>query len=127
MSNSGPQFVSDDLKQWCEYLRNKETESPVYHPRANRLAEGAIQRVKGAFKAWSPNLNMPFRGFVWTHRNTSKTRDEASVELLLGRRCRLEPVAGVPFVRSLSIQGLGKDKDSSLNFDQRKGLNKFFI
>ena len=35
VSVNGPEFVSGDLKYWCESLRIKKMESPVYHPRAN--------------------------------------------------------------------------------------------
>ena len=60
VSDNGPEFVSDDLKQWCESLGIKKMESPVYHPRANGLAERAVQTVKRALQALSPNLNMSF-------------------------------------------------------------------
>ena len=58
-------------------------ESPVYHPRANRLAERAVQTVKQALKAWSPNFNVSFGAFLlgalMTYRNTSKR--EAKLQL----------------------------------------------
>ena len=78
VSDNGPEFVSGDLKQWCESLGIKKKESPVYHPRANGLDERAVQTVKRAPQAWSPNLNVSFGAFLqralMTHRNTSKTR-----------------------------------------------------
>ena len=93
VSDSGPQFVSGDLKQWCESLGIKKMESSVYHPRANGLAERAVQTVKRALQAWSPNLNVSFGAFLQrilvTHHNNSKTRGKTPVELLLGRRVRL--------------------------------------
>ena len=50
-------------------------ESPVYQPRANGLAERAIQTVKGELQAWSPNLNVSVGAFLqralMTRRNTS--------------------------------------------------------
>ena len=60
VSDNGPEFVSGDLKQWCESLGIKKIESPVYHPRANGLAERAVQTVRRALQAWSPNLNVSF-------------------------------------------------------------------
>ena len=48
LSDKGPEFVSGNLKQWCESLGNKKMESPVYHPTANGLAERAVQTVKRA-------------------------------------------------------------------------------
>ena len=72
-------------------------ESPVYLPRANGLAERAVQTVKRALQEWSPNLNKLFVAFLqralMTHRNTLKTRGKTAVELLLGRRVRLPAIA----------------------------------
>ena len=39
-------------------------ESPFYHARANGLAEGAVQTVKRALQAWSPNHNVSFGAFL---------------------------------------------------------------
>ena len=44
VSDNGPEFVSGDLKQWCESLGMKKMESPIYHPRANGLAERAVRQ-----------------------------------------------------------------------------------
>ena len=95
--DNGLQFVSGDLKQWCQSLGIRKIESPVYHPRANGLAEKAVQTVKRALQAWSRNLNVSFGAFLqralMTHRNTSKTRGKIPVELLLARRVRLPAIA----------------------------------
>ena len=48
VSDNGPEFVSSDLKQWCESLGIKKMESPIYHPRANGIAERAVQTVNRA-------------------------------------------------------------------------------
>ena len=55
--DNGAEFVSGELKQWCESLGIKQMESSVNHSRANGLTERAIQTVKRALQAWSPNLN----------------------------------------------------------------------
>ena len=71
-------------------------ESLIYHPRANGIAERAVQTVKWAIQAWSPNLNASFSAFLqralMTHRNTSNTRVKTPVELLLGRKVRVPAV-----------------------------------
>ena len=96
VSDNGPDFVSSVLKQWCESLGIKKMESLIYHPRANGIAERAVQTVKRATQAWSPNLNVSFGAFLqramMTYRNTSKTRGKTPVELLLGRKIRLPAV-----------------------------------
>ena len=97
VSDIGPEFVSGDLKDWCESLGSRKMKSLVYDPRANGLAERAVQTVKRALQAWSPNLSVSFGAFLqtalMTHRNTSKTRSKTPVELLLGLRVRLPAIA----------------------------------
>ena len=96
VSDNGPEFVSRDLKQWCDSLGIKKVESLIYHPRANGIAERAVQTVKRAVQAWSPNLNVSFGTFLqralMKHRNTSKTRGITPVELLLECKVRLPAV-----------------------------------
>ena len=96
VSDNGPEFVSSYLKQWCESLWIKKIESPIFHRRANAIAERAVQTVKRAIQAWSPILNVSFGTFLQralvTHRNTSKTRGKTPVELLPGRKVRLPAV-----------------------------------
>ena len=56
VSDNGLEFVSGDLKQWCESLGIKKIESPVYHSRVNGLADTAVQTVKRHFKRGVPTL-----------------------------------------------------------------------
>ena len=63
VSDNGPEFVSSDQKQWCESIGIKKMESPIYHPRGNEIAERAVQTMKRAIQACSPNLNVSFWRF----------------------------------------------------------------
>ena len=131
VSDNGPEFVSGDLKQWCESLGIKKIESPVYHPRANGLAERAVQTVKRALQAWSPNLNVSFVAFLqralMTHRNISKTRSKTLVELLLGRRVRLPALADFDLCEPILFKANEKTNTVPATFIIRKGLNTSFI
>ena len=131
VSDNGPEFLSGDLKQWCESLGIKKMESPVYHPRANGLAERAVQTVKRALQAWSPILNVSFGAFLqralMTHRNTSKTRGKTPVELLLGRRVRLPVIADFDLREPILFKANEKTKIVPVTFIIRKGLNTSFI
>ena len=131
VSDNGPESVSGDLKQWCESLGIKKLESPVYHPRANGLAERAVQTVKRALQAWSPNLNVSFGAFLqralMTHRNTSKTRSKTPVELLLGRRVRLPAIADFDLCEPILFKANENTKTVPATFIIRKGLNTSFI
>ena len=64
VSANGPEFVISELKQWCESLGIKKMESPIYQPCAIEIAEGAVQTVKRAIQAWSPNLSLSFGAFL---------------------------------------------------------------
>ena len=131
VSDSCPEFVSGDLKQWCESLGIKKMESPVYHPRSNGLAERAVQTVKRVLQAWSPNLNMSFGEFLQraltTNRNTSKTKSKTPVELLLGRRVRLPAIADFDLCEPILFKANEKTKTVPATFIIRKRLNTFFI
>ena len=131
VSDNGPEFVSGDFKQWRESLGIKKIESPVYHLRANGLAERAVQTVKRALQAWSPNLNVSFGAFLqralMTHRNTSKTRSKTPVELLLGRRVRLPAIADFDLCEPILFKANENTKAVPASFIIRKGLNTSFI
>ena len=106
-------------------------ESPVYHPRANGLAERAVQTVKRAFQAWILNLNVSFGAFLqralMTYRDTSKTRGKTPVELLLGRRVRLPAIADFDFCEPILFKANEKTKTIPATFIIRKGMNTSFI
>ena len=131
VSDNGPEFVSGDLKQWCESLAIKKMESPDYRPRANGLAERAVQTVKRALQACSPNLNVSFGAYLqkalMTNRNTLKTRSKTPVELLLGRRVRLPAIADFDWCQPILFKANEKTKIVPATFIIRKGLNTSFI
>ena len=130
VSDYGPEFVSGDLKQWCESLGIKKMESPIYHPRANGLAERAVQIVKRALQAWSPNPNVSFGAFLqralMTHRKTSKTSGKTPVELLLGRRVRLPALAEFDLCEPILFKANEKTKTVPATFIIKKSLNTSF-
>ena len=117
VSDKGPEFASIDLKQWCESLGITKMESPIYHPRANGIAERAVQTVKRATQACSSNLNVSFGAFLqralMTHWNTSKTRDKTPVELLLGHKIRLPAVNDFDLCERVLSGTLQTDKQFS--------------
>ena len=129
--DNGPEFVSGGLKQWDESLGIKKLESPVYQPKANGLAERAVQTVKRALQAWSPNIHVSFGAFLqrapMTHRNISKTRRKTPVELLLGRRVRLPAIADFDLCEPILFEANEKTKTVPATFIIRKGLNTSFI
>ena len=133
VSDNGPEFVSSDLKQWCESLGIKKVESFIYHPRVdeNGIAERAVQTVKRAIQAWSPNLNVSFGTFLqralMTHRNTSKTRGTTPVELLLGRKVRLPAVTDFDLCERVLFKPTNSSPTVPATFIISKGMNTSFI
>ena len=131
VSDNGPEFVSGHLKEWCESLGIKKIESPVYHPRANGLAERVVQTVNWALQAWIPNLSVSFGAFLqralMTHRNTSRTRSKTPVELLLGRRVRLPAIADFDLCEPILFRANENTKTVPATFISRKRLNTSFI
>ena len=77
VSDNAPEIVSSDLKEWYESLGIKKMESPIYHPRANGVAERAFQTLKRAIQACSPNLNVSLGGFLLRALMTSEKFQEA--------------------------------------------------
>ena len=130
-SDNGSEFVSCDLKQWCEPLGIKKMESPTYHSRANGIAEQAVQTVKRAIQAWSPNLNVSFGAFLqralMTHRNTSETRCKTPVELLLGREVRFPAVTDFDLCERVLFKPTNSSPTVPAIFIIRKGMNTSFI
>ena len=131
VSDNGPEFVSSDLKQWCESLGIKKTESPIYLPRANRIAERAIQTVKRAIQAWSPNLNVSFGAFLqralMTHRNNSKTWCKTPVELLLGRKVRTPVVTDFDLCERVLFKPANSSPTIAATYIIRKRMKTSFI
>ena len=131
VSDNCPEFVIIDLKQWYELLGIKKMESPIYHPRANGIAERAVKTVKRAIQAWSPNLSVSFGAFpqraLMTHRNTSKTRGKTPVELLLGRKVRILAVTDFDLCEPFLYKPTNSLPTVPATFIIRKGMNTSFI
>ena len=106
-------------------------EYPIYHPRANGIAERAVQTVKRAIQAWSPNLNASFgaflQRFLMTHRETSKTRGKTPVELLLGRKVRLPAVTDFDLCEQVLFKPTNSSPTVPVIFIILKGMNTSFI
>ena len=105
--------------------------SPIYHPRAREIAERAVQTVKRATEAWSPNLNVSFGAFLqrafMTHRNTSKTRGKTPVELLLGRKVRSPTVTDFELCERVLFKPTNSSPTVPAIFIIRKGINTSLI
>ena len=131
VSDHDPEFVSSDLKQFIESLGIRKMESPIYHQRANGIAERAVQTMKRAIQAWSPNLNVSFGAFLqralMTHRNTSKKLGKTPVELLLGRKVRPPAVTDFDLCERVLFKPTNNSPTVPATFIVRKGIDTSFI
>ena len=97
VSDNAKEFISDEIVNWLLYSGCRKIESPAYFPRANGLAERAVQTVKRAMKAWHKGLRVSFDLFLCrilsVHHATSLARGKSPAEILLGRNIRIPFVA----------------------------------
>ena len=131
VSENVPEFVSGDLKQWCESLGIKKMDSPIYRLRVNGVAERVVQTVKRAIQASSSNLDVSLGTFLqralMTHRNTSKTQGRTPVELILARKVRLPAVADLNLCEPIFFKPMNTSSTVPATFIKRKGINALLI
>ena len=129
VSDNGSEFLSSDLKQWCESLGIKKMESPIYHPRANGIAERAVQSETG-YSSLESKSNVSFGALLqrtlMTHRSTSKTRSK-TVKLLLRRRVRLPAVTDFDLCERVLFKPTNSSTTVPATFIIRKRMNTTFI
>ncbi|XP_075534932.1 uncharacterized protein LOC142570433 [Dermacentor variabilis] len=102
VSDNGPQFTSQDFKQFVREMGCRHVQTAPYNPSANGLAERFVQTLKNALRKDDTRqpLKVKLNKFLLAYRNTPHaTTHEAPANLLLGRRLRtrldvLKPVVG---------------------------------
>ena len=92
VSDNGPQFTSDEFKQFMERNRIKHILSAPYHPASNGLAERFIQTLKRALKASDKSkrsIHQRLAEFLFEYRATQhSTTGVSPAELFLKRKLR---------------------------------------
>ncbi|XP_075722156.1 uncharacterized protein LOC142765298 [Rhipicephalus microplus] len=102
VSDNGPQFTSEEFKQFVREMGCRHVQTAPYNPSTNGLAERFVQTLKNALK--KDDVHQPMKvklnKFLLAYRNTPHaTTHEAPANLLLGRRLRtrldvLKPAVG---------------------------------
>ena len=97
VSDNGKEFISKDLKDWLTAQGCYKTDTPLYSPRSNGLAERAVQTMKRSLKFYNKNIGCTLSTYIdkvlFSHRNSSNARGSTPAKLLLGRSLR-NPILG---------------------------------
>ena len=90
VSDNGPQFTSEEFKQFCGLNGIRHVLVVPYHPRSNGEAERFVKTFKQAFRSMKgEDLLKRLDQFLFSYRNTPHTTTGYSpAQLLLGRRLR---------------------------------------
>lgn len=94
VSDNAKEFVSQEVNTWLHLQGTKKLESPPYFPRANGLAERAVQTVKNGLKAWKETCaHMGFVAYLQKvllhHRIATSARGKSPAEIVFGRQLRV--------------------------------------
>ena len=113
VSDNGPQFTSEEFKQFCGLNGIRHVLVAPYHSRSNGEAERFVKTFKQAFRAMKgEDLLKRLDQFLFSYRNTPHTTTGYSpAQLLLGRRLRSNLDLLVPRVESkVEAAQLGQKK-----------------
>ncbi|KAL5475687.1 hypothetical protein EMCRGX_G006136 [Ephydatia muelleri] len=121
VSDNGPQFSSQEFREFCESNNVIHVRTTPYHPKSNGLAERAVRTFKERYKAARANktdADLALQRFLISYRNTpQKSTGRAPAEILLGRKLRtkldlLKPDTARQIDYSLLKQKIYHDKRS---------------
>ena len=90
VSDNGPQFVSEEYKQFCEQNGIRRVLVAPYHPSSNGEAERFVQTFKSAMrKAGTKKLQLSLTQFLLRYRTTPHpATGKTPAELIFGRQIR---------------------------------------
>ena len=90
VSDNGPQFTSEEYRQFCERNGIRRTLVAPYHPSSNGEAERFVQTFKSALRrAKSEDLKQALAQFLLHYRTSSHgTTGKSPAEMMFGRRIR---------------------------------------
>eukprot|EP00731_Ephydatia_muelleri_P010462 Em0005g1048a len=126
VSDNGPQFSSQEFKQFCDSNNIVHIRSTPYHPKTNGLAERAVRTFKERFLASqgsTDDVELRLQRFLLSYRNTPhKSTGRAPAEMLMGRKLQTKLDLLKPDSLSYMDQAVVKQK---LYHDQGAKLRIF--
>ena len=114
VSDNGPQFVSDEYKQFCEQNRIRRILVAPYHPSSNGEAERFVQTFKAALrKADQKGLQLALTQFLLRYRTTPHpATGKTPAELIFGRQVRTRLDLIHPSQKEIQKGERGKRKET---------------
>lgn len=89
VSDNGPQFVSEEFRNFVKANAIRHTTSAPYHPSTNGLAERFVQSFKMAMRSSAKDpgsINKKLSNFLMAYRNAPHTTtNETPAKLFMGR------------------------------------------
>ena len=91
VTDGGPQFASEEFKQFCEGWHIQHNKSSPYNPQSNGKAEAAVKCMKRLLLKNNKNGNMDnamFKASLLEYRNTPNATGKSPAQILFGRPTR---------------------------------------
>lgn len=121
VSDNGPQFTSDEFKQFCTRNGIQHATGAPYHPATNGLAERMVQSLKNSIKAdkSARSLQHKIDRFLFAYRRAPHaTTGHSPAQLLFGRQLR----SRLDLLTPLSVK---REVDKKLLKDETRSLTSF--
>lgn len=94
VSDNGPQFSSEEFKEFCRSLDIKHYQSAPYHPQSNGLAERFVRTFKTSLRKilrTQKNLDLAVTKFLLTNRTTEHpATGKTPAAMIMGRELRTQ-------------------------------------
>ena len=121
ISDNGPQFASQEMKQFASMFGFTHITSSPHYPRSNGLAERTVQTVK-SLMAKSTDLNLALLSYRSTPLQWCRLSPS---ELLMGRRLRSTlPQPNNSFLPAWSYLEKFREQDHEFKREQERQYNK---
>jgi hypothetical protein len=133
VTDNGPEFISEEVNQWCAANGVEKMESPPYHPASNGVAERGVQTVKRSLRAWKlDSTHLPFGDYLKRvllhHRACCRRRDgRTPAEIVFGRTIRLPLSAAFGFGDSVIYRPNDTIPPTPLTFLMNRGSNTSWL
>ena len=86
-SDNGPQYVSQEMKEFAHNWGFTHVTSSPYHPKSNGLAEKTVQTIKRIFQKAKADGKDPYLGIL-EYRATPLAQGKSPAQLLMSRNLR---------------------------------------